>query len=123
MDSKDLFQLYDEAILAKNAGDFELAYSKMSIYLENVDRSFTHEHRRFLAEIDFKMGRLQSALKHCNDAILIMSDFIPALELRSSIYISLGDQKSAESDKRKIQMINEEEQKKWDDPNHYYHYK
>ncbi|MCZ8343310.1 MAG: hypothetical protein O9301_09790 [Leptospira sp.] len=64
MDAKDLFQLYDDAKNAKKENKLELAYSKMSKYLENVDKSFTHEPRCFLAEIDFTLGRVESALNH-----------------------------------------------------------
>lgn len=123
MEPKFLFQLQDQAKEAKAAGNLDLAYEKMSEYLQNVDPSFTHGNHLFLAEIDFQLERFENAIKHCDEAINIMSDFIPALEFRSKLYQSIGDIQSSNQDKRKIKKIEDEEKAKWDDPNHYYHYK
>jgi hypothetical protein len=52
-----------------------------------------------------------------------MKDFIPALELRSKIYQLTNHFQLSEEDKKTINQFKAAEQAKWDDPDHYYHYK
>jgi tetratricopeptide (TPR) repeat protein len=108
---------------AKNEGNLEIAYQRMVEYLSLVDASFTFGQHTFLGEIDFHFGRLEIALGNVNKAIQQKENFVAALVLRIKIFESLGRLDLAKKDKMKIKELDEIEKAKWDDPNHYYHYK
>lgn len=123
VDGKKALAVLDKAEEAKTNGDFDIAISLYKEYLSMVDPSFTHGVWFSMAEILFETKQLQVALIHCDKALTMMKDFIPALELRIKIQKELGNRKAAEKDQTFIDELNKIEQSKWDDPNHYYHYK
>ncbi|MCW7509395.1 hypothetical protein ND816_16265 [Leptospira levettii] len=123
VDGKKALAVLDKAEVAKTNGDFDIAISLYKEYLSMVDPSFTHGIWFSMAEILFETKQLQVSLTHCDKALTMMKDFIPALELRIKIQKELGNRKAAEKDKTFIVELNKIEQSKWDDPNHYYHYK
>ncbi|TGN18146.1 tetratricopeptide repeat protein [Leptospira idonii] len=123
MSSDHLIQLREDAIRLREGGFTDLAFKKMTEFLSLVHPSFTHSHHLFLAEIYFEKKKYEEALKECDIAISIMHDFIPALELRAKIFIINSEFEKAELDRKKIRNIRDIEKAKWDDPDHYYHYK
>jgi tetratricopeptide (TPR) repeat protein len=123
VDGKKALAVLDKARERKSNGDLEKAISLFKEYLSMVDPSFTHGVWFSMAEILFETKQLQVALEHCDKALSMMKDFIPALELRIKIQKELGNPKAAEKDQTFIDELNKIEQSKWDDPNHYYHYK
>ncbi|BDA79345.1 hypothetical protein LPTSP3_g22750 [Leptospira kobayashii] len=123
MSSRSLIQLKENAERLREEGNSELAFQTMTEYLKQVHPSFTQASHLFLAEIHFENRRYEDALNECNISISLMNNFIPALELRSRIFETMSDLVKAELDREKIQNIRKIEQSKWDDPNHYYHYK
>ncbi|WP_244242888.1 tetratricopeptide repeat protein [Leptospira bouyouniensis] len=123
VDGKKALTILDKAEKSKSNGEFETALSFYNEYLALVHPSFTHGVWFSMAEIYFQKKQFQDALAHCDKALSIMKDFIPALELRIKVYKELGNTFSAQKDKALIDQWNKIEQSKWDDPNHHYHYK
>ncbi|PJE01036.1 MAG: hypothetical protein CK427_12245 [Leptospira sp.] len=121
--SDELHELRDKAEELRRDLDLDAAIETMNEFLDNVHPSFTQAQRFFLAEILFEQNKLSEALDQCNLAIQVMKDFIPALELRSKIYQLTNHFQLSEQDKKTIDQIKAAEQAKWDDPDHYYHYK
>lgn len=123
MDGKEIINIRDQAELARKEGRNEEAVSLMKEYLSLVHPSFTQQAWFFIAEILFEKNQIKEALDHCDEALRIMKDFIPALELRIKIYKSIGKDSEAKIDQTTIDELNAKEKAKWDDPDHYYHYK
>ncbi|TGL45938.1 tetratricopeptide repeat protein [Leptospira perdikensis] len=123
MDSKEIIKIREQAELARKEGRNEKAMSLMKEYLSLVHPSFTHYCWFFIAEILLEKNKITEALEHCDEALRIMKDFIPGLELRIKIHKSMGNFPEAKKDQTTIDDIQAREKKKWDDPNHYYHYK
>ncbi|XDD41616.1 tetratricopeptide repeat protein [Leptospira sp. WS60.C2] len=107
----------------KEKGSYETSLTLFREYLSMVDPSFTHGVWYTMAEILFEKKEYEEALSHCNRALELMKEFIPALELRAKIQKELGNHTAVKEDQNKIDKLNAEEESKWDDPNHYYHYK
>ncbi|MGJ4733952.1 tetratricopeptide repeat protein [Leptospira levettii] len=120
---KKALRVLDAATNAKRMGANEKAIRLYREYLDMVDPSFTHGVWNSMAEILFEKKEYDNSLSHCNRALELMKDFIPALELRAKIHNALGNTTAMEEDRNTINKLNSIEQAKWDDPNHYYHYK
>lgn len=123
VDSKKALALLDQANEAKANGSNETAISLFKEYLSLVHPSFTHGVWLSIAEIYYQSNQSKEALSHCEKALEIMRDFLPALELKKEILISMGLGNEVKKIDSLINHIKQEEKSKWDDPNHYYHYK
>ncbi|XDD45176.1 tetratricopeptide repeat protein [Leptospira sp. WS39.C2] len=123
IDGKKALKVLEEAREAKNELLYEKALTLYTEYLNMVDPSFTHGVWNSMAEILFAQNKWNDALTHCNKALEIMKDFVPALELRIKIQSALGNLNQTYEDQTKIKELEAIEKSKWDDPNHYYHYK
>lgn len=123
VDAKKALATLDKAREEKEKGSYETALTLFREYLSMVDPSFTHGVWNTMAEILFENREYEKALSHCNRALELMKDFIPALELRAKIQNALGNSTAMKNDLNTINKLNAIEQAKWDDPNHYYHYK
>lgn len=123
VDGKKALEVLDKANNAKANGLDETALSLYSEYLSMVDPSFTQRVWLSMAEIFLKSNRLQEALVHTSKALEVMKDYLPALELKKEILKLMGLQNEAKEIETLTKRLDQEEQAKWDDPNHYYHYK
>ncbi|TGK97277.1 tetratricopeptide repeat protein [Leptospira levettii] len=123
VDARKALELFSNANELKDKGDKKQALLVFQEYLNMVDPSFTHGVWNTMAEILFENQDYEKALSHCNRALELMKEFIPALELRAKIQNALGNTTAMKNDLNTINKLNAIEQAKWDDPNHYYHYK
>ncbi|WP_291877058.1 tetratricopeptide repeat protein [Leptospira sp.] len=123
VDARKALELLSNANELKDKGDKKQALLVFQEYLNMVDPSFTHGVWNTMAEILFENQDYEKALSHCNRALELMKEFIPALELRAKIQNALGNTTAMKNDLNTINKLNSIEQAKWDDPNHYYHYK
>ncbi|MCW7503610.1 tetratricopeptide repeat protein [Leptospira paudalimensis] len=123
VDARKALELLSNANELKDKGDKKQALLVFQEYLNMVDPSFTHGVWNTMAEILFENQDYEKALSHCNRALELMKEFIPALELRAKIQNALGNTTAMKNDLNTINKLNAIEQAKWDDPNHYYHYK
>ncbi|MCW7482242.1 tetratricopeptide repeat protein [Leptospira kanakyensis] len=123
VDGQKALTILDKAREEKKKSSNERALSLFQEYLSMVDPSFTHGVWFSMAEIYFETNRLPNALTHCEKALEIMKEFTPALELKVKIHKRLGNENLALQDKQKLDELERIEKAKWDDPNHYYHYK
>lgn len=96
----------------------EVCYLKM---LESNPNNITS--LWMLAQIYFDSKQYEKALQSLDLCIAhsFGSDF--RYELRAKINSALGDTDTAAADQKKYDDYQAREQAKWDDPNHYYHYK
>lgn len=123
MDAKEIIKIKEQAELARKEGRNDEAVTRMKKYLSLVHPSFTQQAWFFIAEILFEKNQIKKALAHCDQSLRIMKDFIPALELRIKIYKSMEKDSEAKIDQTTIADYEAKEKAKWDDPDHYYHYK
>lgn len=123
VNAKKALATLDKAREEKEKGSYERALTLYREYLSMVDPSFTHGVWFSMSEIFFETNRLQDALVHCEKALEIMKEFTPALELRIKIHKRLGNENLALQNKKTLEELERIEKAKWDDPNHYYHYK
>ncbi|TGK52021.1 tetratricopeptide repeat protein [Leptospira kanakyensis] len=123
MDSQKIIEIRNLAEIAKSEGRNTEAIALMKEYLSLVHPSFTHYSWYFIADLYFQEGKIEEAMEHCNEALRLNNDYIPGLELRITLFKKLDRWEEAIKDKEKIEKLNAIEKSKWDDPNHYYHYK
>ncbi len=123
MDAQKIIEIRDQAEIAKKEGKTTKAISLMKEYLSLVHPSFTHYSWYFIADLYFQEGNIKEAMEHCNEALRLKNDYIPGLELRITIFKKLDRWEEALKDKKTIEDYYAMEKAKWDDPNHYYHYK
>lgn len=101
----------------KELGKAEICLKKMlEISPENSHAGF------MMAEVYYENGEFEKALEIFDKGNLrVFSEF--RFDFRAKINRALGRMKEAEQDQKIYDDYQAAEQAKWDDPNHYYHYK
>ncbi len=78
---------------------------------------------RLAGEVQFMAEEYANALETLTRAIRMDTNDIFSREIRAKVFRILGKDLEAEADEFIVAEYNEAEQAKWDDPDHYYHYK
>ena len=102
-------KLYDQSI-----ADFMQCFSQ---------RPGSPRFLRLAGEVQYLKHDYESALLTLTRVLQIDSNDIYCTETRAKVYRKLGMKEEAKADEKVVKEYYEAEQKKWDDPNHYYHYK
>jgi len=102
-------------------GKFDHALDDLNVLLmANPDNRIL---LRTIAGVYLKAGRHHEALETIERALQDPGATIFEREVRGQVFRALGRLKEAEEDEAAVARDAEAESAKWDDPDHYYHYK
>ena len=131
----ELIMLYDQLIpLLEDTYSALESKTRIHMYLKEMGKAETCLRRILelwplneyawilLSEVQFENGEFEKALESFDIGVKgSYSDF--RFDFRAKINRALGRMEDAEKDQKIYDDYQAAEQAKWDDPNHYYHYK